>query len=118
LKKGWEAGIKSYETYKNKIITKAIMTSKEFAELVDKDHKHIMREIRNKVPGTSAQLSTYMDAQNKERPQYIIDRKAVMTLALRYDIKTRYKIIERLEGLVFLETIPEHVAALKLYGII
>ena len=81
------------------------MTSLEMAEIVCKQHAHVMRDIRNEIDnlGEIGQSifgeTSYRDQWNREQPCYIFGRKGAMQLALKYDAKTRFKVIEKLEEL-------------------
>ncbi|MGZ0680630.1 Rha family transcriptional regulator [Bacillus paralicheniformis] len=82
------------------------MTSLDLAELTGKEHKHIMRDIREEINKLGKELgesifglSSYKTLQNKELPCYTFGRKGAMQLALKYDATTRFKVIERIEQL-------------------
>lgn len=81
------------------------ITSLEIAEVTDKKHAHVMRDIRNeseKLGELSEGLfteSTYTDKQNQQRPCYTLTKRGAMQLALKYDAITRYKILDHVEKL-------------------
>jgi len=82
------------------------MTSLDLAELTGKEHKHIMRDIREEINKLGKELgesifglSSYKTLQNKELPCYTFGRKGAMQLALKYDATARFKVIERIEQL-------------------
>lgn len=82
------------------------MTSLDLAELTGKEHKHIMRDIREEINKLGKELgesifglSSYKTLQNKELPCYTFGRKGAMQLALKYDATTRFKVIEIIEQL-------------------
>jgi Rha family phage regulatory protein len=91
----------------NQLATKEIqMTSVELAEITGKRHADLMRDIRGEVEKLGKEiaqrifaLGSYLDKNNQERPMYTFGRKGAMQLALKYDAKTRYKVIEKLEEL-------------------
>ena len=90
----------------NQLIVQDVkMTSLEIAEVTGKRHDHILRDIRNemKAIGKIAEPifgeSSYKDKNNQKRPCYTFGKKGAMQLALKYDAKTRYKVIERIEEL-------------------
>jgi len=94
----------------------AKMTSVELAELTGKQHKHVMRDIREEVEKLRELnesifgLVNYTDRKGEKRPCYTFGRKGAMQLALKYDAITRYKVIERLEELEkpnIPQTLPE-----------
>ncbi len=81
------------------------MTSRELADITGKQHAHIMRDIRNEIDslGSEGQSifgeSSYINTQNKEQPCYTFGKDGAMQLALKYDAKTRRKVILKLEEL-------------------
>lgn len=81
------------------------ITSLEIAEVTEKLHKSVMRDIRNeseKLGELSEGLfteSTYTDKQNQQRPCYTLTKRGAMQLALKYDAITRYKILDHVEKL-------------------
>lgn len=78
------------------------MTSVEIAELTDKQHAHVMRDIRSMFSelGLSISgLSSYINSQNKEQPMFILDKELTMTLVTGYSIKLRNAVVKRLEQL-------------------
>lgn len=91
----------------NQLITSNIeMTSLEIAEVTGKEHYNIMRDIRKEITSLGSAMgqlifeeSTYINIQNKEQPCYKLNKKGAMQLALKYDAKTRFKVIERIEEL-------------------
>jgi phage antirepressor YoqD-like protein len=81
------------------------MSSREIAELCEKQHAHVMRDIRTMLDaleiGQSSFGSTYRDAQGKERDCYNLPRDLTMTLITGYSIPLRKKVVDRwmeLEG--------------------
>lgn len=83
--------------------TEQTITSLEVAELTGKEHKHIMRDIRNLLDQGVAQTNfgpgSYKDAQNQERPMFLLTKKGCLILASGYDALLREKIIDRWEEL-------------------
>ncbi len=76
------------------------MTSLEVAELTEKQHLHIMRDVRNLIEQeaigqSNFGLSSYVNSQNKEQPMYSLDFEATMTLITGYDAKRRNLVIKR-----------------------
>lgn len=79
------------------------MTSREIAELTGKQHKNVVRDIRNMVEqlSTGSDLSwlceqaTYTDAKGEERVQYLLDYDATLTLVSGYNVELRLRIIKR-----------------------
>jgi phage regulator Rha-like protein len=79
------------------------MTSRDIAELTDKEHAHVMRDIRNlqEQVGTESifGLSYYLSEQGKELPMYALDKKQTLLLVSGYNALLRLKIINRWEEL-------------------
>lgn len=82
------------------------MTSLDIAEIVGKQHAHIMRDIRNEIKNLGEEigasifgLTSYKDKSNRDSPCYSFGKEGAMQLALKYDAKTRYKVIKRIEEL-------------------
>lgn len=80
------------------------MTSLDISEIVGKRHDHVMRDIRNEIKALGDEIAapifgegTYTDKNNQERPCYIFGKDGAMQLALKYDAKTRFKVIKRIE---------------------
>lgn len=74
------------------------MSSVEIAELTDKQHKNVMRDIRNleeELDGLKFELISYFDDLNREKPMYFLDEDQTMTLVTGYDAKLRYKVVKR-----------------------
>lgn len=97
------------------------LTSLEIAELTNKEHNHVMRDIRNIVAelgdeiGTSTfGQSSYTNSQNKILPMYVLDKKASLILASGYNVLLRAKIIDRWEELENSNNLPkDYLSALK-----
>lgn len=82
------------------------MTSLDIAEIVGKEHKNVMRDIRNEIESLGSEIgqlifeqSSYINSQNKEQPCYKFGKDGAMQLALKYDAVTRFKVIKRIEEL-------------------
>ena len=82
------------------------MTSREIAELTGKNHKDVMRDIRdesNKLGKEIAErifaLGSYEDKNNQNRKQYTLNKDGVMQIGARYDAKIRYQLIQKLKEL-------------------
>lgn len=91
----------------NQLITNDIeMTSLDIAEVTGKRHDHVMRDIRNEINELGKEISrpifgesTYKNGRGREYPCYMLNKKGAMQLALKYDAKTRHRVIERIEEL-------------------
>ena len=82
---------------------KETMTSLEIAEVIGKEHKNVMRDIRNileqGVNQLNFELVEYPDKKGELRPCYNITKKGCLILASGYDALLREKIINRWEEL-------------------
>jgi len=79
------------------------MTSMQIAELIDKLHHHVIRDIRDEVENLEAAgistetkfgLSERQDSTGRTIPYYNLTREGILQLAARYDAVTRAKLIE------------------------
>lgn len=82
------------------------LTSLEIAEVAGKRHDNVLADIRDEISklGTEKavlifQESHYKDANNQRRPMFILNYKGVLQLGARYNAKTRFKLIEKIEQL-------------------
>lgn len=85
----------------NMLTTTAVtMSSREIAELTEKRHADVMRDVRVMLAdleiGESKFAFTYTDSQNKDRPEFRLDRDLTETLLLGYSAPLRLKVIRRL----------------------
>lgn len=75
------------------------MSSREIADLCDKQHAHVMRDIRTMLDGLeigqSKFGSTYADAQGKVRDCFELPKDLTLTLVAGYNVKLRKRIIDR-----------------------
>lgn len=90
----------------NELIANEVkMTSRDLAEITGKRHDHILRDIRNEIKALGEinapifGLVDYTDLKGEKRPGYEFGKDGAMQLALKYDAKTRYKVIKKLEEL-------------------
>ena len=79
------------------------MSSREIAELTDKRHDHVMRDIRNMLSElkiTDPKFGgTYLDGTGRSLPCFHLDRELTETLVTGYSIPLRHKVIRRLNEL-------------------
>ena len=79
------------------------MSSVEVSELTSREHKNVMRDIRDLldqgVSQLNFELTSYRDKQGKERPCYKLTKKGSLILASGYNAVLREKIIDRWEAL-------------------
>lgn len=78
------------------------MTSRQIAELTDKRHDHVMRDIRNMLARLHGESSvprfgdTFKELQNgQEYPIFILPKDETFCLIAGYDVKSRMAIIKR-----------------------
>jgi Rha family phage regulatory protein len=85
------------------ILSKETMSSVEVSELTSREHKNVMRDIRDLldqgVSQLNFELTSYRDKQGKERPCYSLTKKGCLILASGYNAVLREKIINRWEEL-------------------
>lgn len=82
----------------NKSLT---MSSREIAELTGKDHKHVLRDIRNMLDEIqSAQIwSNYKDDRGRSQPMLLLNKEESLCLVAGYNVKLRMAIIKRWQEL-------------------
>lgn len=77
------------------------MSSREIADLTNKQHAHVMRDIRVMLTelhgegGLSNFGSSYLNAQNKPQPCFLLPKRESLILVSGYDLTMRAKIIDR-----------------------
>ena len=96
-----------------------LMSSREIAELCEKRHDHVIRDIRRmleylepkkdepKFGGISVEAPTvqgfkesvYLDAYGREKPEYLLNFELTMTLISGYNVVLRNRIIKRWQEL-------------------
>jgi Rha family phage regulatory protein len=88
------------------------MTSLQIAEVTGKNHKEVLRDIRNILERGASErnfaLTSYNDKQGKERPMFNLTPKGCLILASGYDVVLREKIIDKLED--FIDELIIHIA--------
>ena len=81
------------------------MSSLEIARLTGKDHAHLMRDIRNmeagweKISQSKFGLTSYKDAQGKDRPCYQLTKTECLYVATKFNDEARAKLVLRWEEL-------------------
>ncbi len=81
------------------------MSSLDIAELCGKQHKHVMRDIRNmepaweKVNGSKFGLIEYTDLRGRLKPCYSLSKTECLYIATKYDDEMRAKLVLRWEEL-------------------
>ncbi|WP_305968567.1 MULTISPECIES: Rha family transcriptional regulator [unclassified Mameliella] len=82
------------------------MSSREIAELCEKQHKHVLRDIETMLGqitepnfGPSNFLSSYTDSTGRSLKEYRLPKDLTVTLITGYRADLRYKVVKRLEEL-------------------
>lgn len=93
-----------------------MMSSREIAKICEKQHKHVLTDIRRMLedlgdledspnlrsPQNSEKgwkFSTYINSQNKEQPEFLLNFELTMTLISGYNVVLRNRIIKRWQEL-------------------
>lgn len=87
------------------------MSSLEIAELMEKRHDHVLRDIANlidqeAITAPNFGASEYKDASGKMNPMYDLDFMGTMVLITGYDAKRRAIVIDRWIALERGEAVP------------
>jgi Rha family phage regulatory protein len=81
------------------------MSSREIAELCEKRHDHVMRDIRDMLAqlhgegGLPKFGASYINAQNKPQPCFNLPKRETLILVSGYNLAMRAKIIDRWQEL-------------------
>lgn len=82
------------------------MSSREIAELCEKRHDHVLRDIEKMLQdiadprfGASDFLSSYTDSTGRTLKEYRLPKDLTVTLITGYRADLRYKVVKRLEEL-------------------
>lgn len=87
------------------VLESLTMTSREIAELTEKEHKHVLRDIDNIIKsigpklGRSIKSTTYADNQGRSYRQYELDFRATVLVISGYDYDLRLRVIDRWQEL-------------------
>lgn len=87
------------------IFNKQTMSSLEIAELTERNHKDVMRSIREmepaweKVNGRKFALVEYRDAKGEMRPCYELTKTECLYVATKFNDEARAKLVKRWEEL-------------------
>lgn len=77
----------------------ATMSSREIAELVEKRHRDVLRDVRVMFEALELDARsfahTYQDSQNRDQEEYLLPRELTLTLVSGYDVKLRKRVIDR-----------------------
>ena len=75
------------------------MTSREIAEVTNKQHKHVTRDIAVMLDELNLDKSVfgriYLDSRNRQQIEYVLDEELTLTLVTGYSIKLRNAVIKR-----------------------
>src|SRR5699024_4914764 len=78
----------------------------DIAEIIGKRHADVMRDIRKELKELGEEIDQrifalveYSDKKGEKRPCYQFGKDGAMQLSLKYDAKTRYRVIKRIEEL-------------------
>ena len=82
------------------------LTSLEVAQIVGKEHKNILADIRDEISKLGEergrlifQPTAYTDNFNRSQPMFLLNYKGVLQLGARYNAETRFRLIEKIEQL-------------------
>mgnify|MGYP002515629182 CR=1 FL=1 len=98
------------------IIKKETMTSIEIAEVAGRNHKDVMRSIREmedawvKVNGRKFALVEYKDAKGEMRPCYALTKTECLYIATKFNDEARAKLILRWEELETGKTASRYIS--------
>lgn len=88
----------------------ATMSSREIAELTEKEHAHVMRDIRAMLEVLKKDASIfgaiYRDAYGRERACFDLPKRETLILVSGYSVSMRAKIIDRWQELEALNAPP------------
>ena len=82
-----------------------LMTSLEIAQLTGKQHKNVMRDIRNmeaawdNIAGLKFELGSYEDINGQSRPCYFLSKTETLYIATKFNDEARARLILRWEEL-------------------
>jgi Phage regulatory protein Rha (Phage_pRha) len=87
----------------NLVNTIVTMTSREIAELTEKEHSHVLRDIRSMFEALGVDQSSfgrvYLGGNGQERPMFCLPYDETICLLTGYDVKARMKVIKRWQEL-------------------
>ena len=94
------------------------MTSREIADLCEKRHDHVKRDIEVMLEQIGLDIpkfgGIYFDSMNRQQAEYLLDKDLTITLVAGYNAKVRYLIIQRWQELESQVTAPALMAVLIL----
>ena len=79
------------------------MSSREIAELCDKEHRNVLADIRTMCEQLNLDVLTfqhiYLDSMNRGQTEYLLDKETCLCLVAGYNAKLRMAIIKRWQQL-------------------
>lgn len=78
------------------------MSSREIAELTNKNHADVMRDIRNIEAELSLSISAeseYVNSRNQKHPEYLLTKENSLLVVSGYSVTLRKRIIDRWQEL-------------------
>lgn len=81
------------------------MSSLEIAQLTGKEHKNLLRDIRNmevaweKIAGLKFELTSYIDKSNRKQPMYELTKRECLYIGTKFNDEERAKLVLRWEEL-------------------
>ena len=71
-----------------------LVSSRDIAKGMGKEHKRVLRDIRENLGEGEFALSSYINSQNKEQPEYLLNKDSFILLVMNYqgynDFKRAY----------------------------
>lgn len=84
-------------------INNQTMSSREIADLCEKQHGHVKRDIETMCQQIEIDASkfgyTYIDVSNRRQFEYMLDKNLTITLVAGYNAQLRYRIVKRWQEL-------------------
>ncbi|MGG2141240.1 Rha family transcriptional regulator [Symbiopectobacterium sp. RP] len=75
------------------------MSSREIAELTEKQHKHVLEDCRKMFEALNIQSedfsADYKDSKGRTYQEFLLDKDLTMTLVMGYSIELRHKVAKR-----------------------
>lgn len=83
--------------------TRLTMSSREIATLCSKQHQHVKRDVETMCQQLELDASKfghiYLDGQNRQQTEYLLDKETCLCLVTGYNAKLRMAIIKRWQEL-------------------
>lgn len=81
----------------------ATMSSREIAELTEKHHQHVKRDIESMLEALEKDVTSfgriYFDSMNRQQTEYCLPKDLTITLVSGYSVKMRHVIVTRWQEL-------------------